>query len=382
MKRLLGFRRDSEKDHTEDDEMDNMFVGEFSKNNKKIGGEQANEEELNNEHVEELQGDISAEKQQIQNAIKEKEKPNSGFFAEKIREKTNMFLDAGRSIIDKTVNSAESALEKVGDNPDSSEEIMFLKQSIAELDTNWRNKYDNLEVSIDELNKKISYLDKFHGQSFNLPKDSNNMAELVTHMSDSSSFMKNISHYLKDDASLFLKAYLEENVKPLITKIKEVKIEELNLVEGLTVKMKDLDLIIHGKEQVIKDLDDEIYKGQRSVDEILKEMVKETKTLENITTEITAQGEALSLLKRSVEQDKKIILEELEEFSKQEKIKVENDVKEYKENAVSNLQVEVENALDHEINLKIKELKKIFDNSLEGLSEEMKKEIFNKMLNK
>lgn len=292
-----------------------------------------------------------------------KNKPN--LFDKAISQITNL-KETSVNISNKIVAKVETGIEEIGQK----------KKSLENNDDDLVTKILNLTKEIEEIKEtaKQSTPLKENFKTNIVLSENLSISDLIIQMEQSNSFMKQIAIYLRHEVENIIELFIEEQLTPITQKIKQIKLEELQLQNKYNILMQDLDMKLNGKQNEMINVEKEIVVKKQNFKELVDKIENEEKTLENITVETNIQNQALLSLIKSVESEKKRFAGDLETFKKDSKNKIEEEIKE--------LKIKVNNELNEEIEMQVLQKLEDFEKIFVGLSKDLKNKILEKLLNK
>lgn len=292
-----------------------------------------------------------------------KNKPN--LFDKAISQITNL-KETSVNIGNKIVAKVETGIEEIGQK----------KKSLENNDDDLVTKILNLTKEIEEIKEtaKQSTPLKENFKTNIVLSENLSISDLIIQMEQSNSFMKQIAIYLRHEVENIIELFIEEQLTPITQKIKQIKLEELQLQNKYNILMQDLDIKLNGKQNEIMNVEKEIVVKKQNFQELVDKIENEEKTLENITVETNIQNQALLSLIKSVEAEKKRFTGDLETFKEDSKNKIEEEINE--------LKIKVNNELNEEIEMQVLQKLEDFEKIFVGLSKDLKNKILEKLLNK
>lgn len=322
-----------------------------------------NSEDLNNK-----QAPIDTiDKVETKEIPQEIEKKKFNFNLEKISQGAKNIVKK----VEDTVHKVEDKIDLVGEvKKETSEEIKELNLQFERL----RQKVIGLEKDLENYeNSTVN-----NGQTTIVLSENLDINLLINKMEQSNSFMKQIALYLRNEMNSIVSQYIEENMLSIVQRIKHIKLEELNAQNSFKITLSDLEEKLTGKKKELIIIDNNISSKSSKLEEIDKQIQNEEKTLENITEESNNQNKALIELRKNVEQEESRIVIRLENYKKEQLVKVESEISEYRNNQKEKLKENI----DLELEIQIEEKMKAFELLFKDLSSEMKNQILDKMLKK
>lgn len=269
--------------------------------------------------------------------------------------------------------------QEMGNQVIGATEAKLMNNSPKEEMLNQQNEeIEELKNTVNSLRKEMDYLKKeqktVNSSSGITLKDDIQIQEVAQILCESKTFILNLGKHLHEEITIQIKDYLEEQLRSVLDKIKDIKLEELNLELGFNEKIVNFDSLIDDKKEILNKVISDMNKSQIELHDISEKLSNEQALLKNIIEETETKGNALRSLREEIHHSKININKDLGEYKKEQLKVIDQEIQLETQKKMEAFQQKCDDA--------IAKIKLIFQETMIEMTPEMEEKIRNDMRNK